>query len=121
MSNDCYFSTATGASNIEKHKMFPLCVRYFTHSGGLENKLFDFYESANDTASSMHECIVNILNENCFNLDKISGYTAYKTNMNNGKHNSVFKLLHDSQKKNITIKLLCLHSSQYHEASKRLS
>jgi hypothetical protein len=64
-----FLSFSPDASNKGNNRLFPLCVRYFTVKGGTGNKLLDFYESANETAHPIHDCVCRVMKENC----RISG------------------------------------------------
>ncbi|GBP91144.1 hypothetical protein EVAR_24096_1 [Eumeta japonica] len=56
-----YFCLQTDASNKKKNiKLFPLVVQYFTVEKGIQNKLLDFYENANESADGMFAAIKNL-------------------------------------------------------------
>ena len=41
--------------------MFPVCVRYFSVSDGVQSKLLDFYEDSDETANGIHQALMTCL------------------------------------------------------------
>ncbi len=41
--------------------MFPVCVRYFSVSDGVQCKLLDFYEDCDETADGIRQALMNCL------------------------------------------------------------
>jgi hypothetical protein len=56
-----FFSIATDVSNHKHRKIFPLVVRYFDPLSGVENRLLDFIEQADETANVIHNWIKSSL------------------------------------------------------------
>lgn len=88
-----FFSLATDASNRGNRKLFPICVRYFDPSKGIENKILNFVEKADEIANSISSLLLESLKELHLNQKHISAFSADNANVNFGKHHSVFKLL----------------------------
>uniref|UniRef100_H3A0B7 DUF4371 domain-containing protein n=1 Tax=Latimeria chalumnae TaxID=7897 RepID=H3A0B7_LATCH len=88
-----YFSVATDASNKGNRKMFPMCLRYFTISDGVQCKLLDFYEDSDESASGIHRAVKNYLEKHQLSINCITAYSADNALVNYGKHNSVYQLL----------------------------
>lgn len=88
-----FFSVATDASNKGNRKMFPICIRYFEPSKGVENKLLNFVERADETSISICNMIVENLDYHSLSLDQVSAYSADNANVNFGIRHSVFQML----------------------------
>ncbi|KAK0135426.1 hypothetical protein N1851_028718 [Merluccius polli] len=88
-----YFSIASDASNKGNRKMFPVCVRYFSVSDGVQSKLLDFYEDSDETANGIHQALMTCLEKYELDIRNITAYSADNANVNYGKHHSVYKLL----------------------------
>lgn len=58
-----HFSAATYASNERNRKMFPVCMRYFSVSDGVQCKLLDFYEDSDETANGIHQALMKCLDK----------------------------------------------------------
>uniref|UniRef100_A0A8C6LFC2 Uncharacterized protein n=1 Tax=Nothobranchius furzeri TaxID=105023 RepID=A0A8C6LFC2_NOTFU len=87
-----YFSVSTDASNKGNRKMFPVCVRYFSASEGVQCKLLDFYEDCDETANGIHQALMNSLKKSDLDIGHISAYSTDNANVNFGKHHSVYSL-----------------------------
>ena len=88
-----YFSVATDASNKGNRKMFPVCLRYFNQDDGVQSKLLDFYEDSDESASGIHNAIIECLTKYELKTACITSYAADNANVNYGKHHSVYQLL----------------------------
>lgn len=88
-----FYSVATDASNKGNRKMFPVCVRYFSVSDGVQCKLLDFYEDNDETANGIHRALMNCLKMYELDIKHITAYAADNANVNFGKHHSVYQLL----------------------------
>ncbi|KAM3620103.1 uncharacterized protein V6R79_018367 [Siganus canaliculatus] len=88
-----YFSVATDASNKGNRKMFPVCVRYFSASEGVQCKLLDFYEDSDETANGIHQALLNCLEKHKLDIKNVTAYAADNPYVNFGRHHSVYQLL----------------------------
>ncbi|XP_078257165.1 uncharacterized protein LOC144594484 [Rhinoraja longicauda] len=88
-----FFSVATDASNKGDRKMFPVCVRYFSASDGVQCKLLDFYEDSDETANGIHQALMCCLEKYELDIRHVTAYAADNANVNFGKHHSVYQLL----------------------------
>ncbi|CAH0558668.1 unnamed protein product [Brassicogethes aeneus] len=96
--NKCFFSVQTDASNIKNRKFFPLSIQYFTKDVGIQNKILDFIESADETAQGMFDMIAKSLSNLGVDLKYCSCFSADNTNANFGQNKSLFKKLKDVNK-----------------------
>ncbi|KAJ8882701.1 hypothetical protein PR048_014513, partial [Dryococelus australis] len=64
-----FFSLATDASNYKN-----LVVRYFDSCEGIQNKLLDFIEQSDETASSIYKLLKQSVEQNGLNLRNASSY-----------------------------------------------
>lgn len=85
-----FFSIQLDASNHKNRKMFPLCVQYFTVKDGIQNKIIDFYENSDETATGMFQAIISSIQNLGLSIDQVSAFSADNTNANFGKNHSVF-------------------------------
>lgn len=86
------YSIACDASNHGNKKMFPCVIRYFTVEKDIQNKIIEFYEDANETASAISEKIIEILTKSGLSAKNIVSFSADNASVNFGKHHSVYKL-----------------------------
>ena len=87
------FSLATDASNRSNRKMFPVCIRYFDPLKGVQNKLLDFVESAEETSMAITGLVLQSLEKHNLDVNYVSSYCADNANVNYGKTHSVYQLL----------------------------
>lgn len=85
-----YFCLQTDASNKKNIKLFPLVVQYFTVEKGIQNKLLDFYENANESADGMFAAIKKSMDMYNIPFNRVSGLSADNTNSNFGVHHSLY-------------------------------
>lgn len=85
-----FFSIQLDASNHKNRKMFPLCVQYFTLKDGIQNKIIDFYEDSNETATGMFQAIMSSIQNLGLSINQVSAFSTDNTNANFGKNHSVF-------------------------------
>ncbi|XP_047999563.1 uncharacterized protein LOC125236694 [Leguminivora glycinivorella] len=89
-SPDIFYCVQTDASNKKNIKLFPLVVQYFDSENGVQNKLIDFYENANESADGMFQAINNSLTDHNLTFDRVSGLSGDNINANFGIHHSLF-------------------------------
>lgn len=70
--------------------MFPLSAMYFSKTDGIQNKILDFFESADESGAGMFKSINNSLKMLNLSYEKISGFGADNTNSNYGEKNSLY-------------------------------
>ena len=90
-----FFSIATDASNHKNRKMFPVVVRYFDPLVGIQNKILDFIEQADESATGIYNLLKCSIQNNGLSLENVSSFCADNANVNYGKHHSVMKLLNN--------------------------
>ncbi|PNF17541.1 hypothetical protein B7P43_G15823 [Cryptotermes secundus] len=88
-----FFSLATNASNRSNRKMFPVCIRYFDPLKGVQNKLLDFVESAEETSMAITGLVLQSLEKHNLDVNTVSSYCADTANANYGKTHSLYQLL----------------------------
>lgn len=116
------FSNSIDASNKGNKKFFPLAVRYFHKEKGLQHKIIDFYEDADETSEAITKIKLSI-EKNDLDIKNVVAYGADNASVNYGKNNSVYQNLKSSVNNNL-IKGNChchiLHNAGRH-AIKALS
>lgn len=108
-----FVSILVDASNHKYMKLFPVIVRYFSSTFGIQNKIFEFANLPGKTAEIIHAHIVKVLNENALS-DKIISFSADNTNTNFGGmlrkgKNNVFLKLKQTLNRNILGMGCCVH------------
>ncbi|XP_068098211.1 zinc finger protein 862-like [Hyperolius riggenbachi] len=88
-----YFALATDASNKGNRKCFPLAVRYFTKTSGLCDRLLDFYEDPDESATGISNHLIQALQALDLSVSNVIAYTADNASVNYGKTCSVYKKL----------------------------
>ena len=62
-----YFGVATDGSNHNEIKLFSIIIQYFDwRKGGLQSKLIEFTNKANETADTIATCVKDTLEKGCF-------------------------------------------------------
>jgi hypothetical protein len=88
-----YFSLSFDGSNKGNIKMFPFVVNYFTIQAGIQRSVLDIleqpYESAQDIADVLH----GMLKKYEIDIEKLTSIGADNTNVNFGRHHSVYSLI----------------------------
>lgn len=75
-----FFCLQTDASNKKNIKLLPLVVQYFSVQNGIQNKLLDFYENANESADGMFTAIKSSMHLHKIPFNRVSGLSADNTN-----------------------------------------
>jgi len=116
------YSIACDASNRGNKKMFPCVIRYFTVEKGIQNKIIEFYEDANETAIAISQKIIEILIKAGLPAKNMISFSADNASINFGKHHSVYKLLKDEHNPNlIAANCLChVLNNSIRQANKKL-
>lgn len=83
----CYKLTHQIKKNI---KLFPLVVQYFSLEKGIQNKLLDFYENADESADGMFTAIKTSMDTFKIPFNQVSGLSADNTNANFGARHSLY-------------------------------
>lgn len=76
--------------------MFPICIRFWTAEKGIENKLLDFYEDANETSDGISNQIISRLEKYGLQVRNVTAYSADNASVNFGIHHSVYQSLKTS-------------------------
>jgi hypothetical protein len=76
------FSLATDASNRSNRKMFPVCMRYFDPLKGVQNKLLDFVESAEETSMAITGLVLQNLEKHNLDVNYVHSYGADNASVN---------------------------------------
>lgn len=58
-----YFSVATDTSNKDNRKMYPICVQYFSFTGGRQTKRLDFFEEPFETPEAIRKSLTSTLSK----------------------------------------------------------
>lgn len=116
------YSIACDASNHGDKKMFPLIIRYFTLEKGIQNKIIEFYEDANETAIAISQKITEILIKSGLSTKNMISFLADNASVNFGKHHSVYKLLKEKHNSSlIAANCLChVLNNSIRQANKKL-
>lgn len=85
-----FFSLATDASNKGSRKFFPVVLFYFHPDSGLQNKVLDFFEEADETSNSIYHSLKDTLNKLGLSVNRIIAFSGDNAAVNFGKKNSVF-------------------------------
>lgn len=114
--NLCKFSVATDASNKGNRKFFPLAVRFFSATNGINDRLLDFYEEPDESSESVCKHLVDVLSGLNLDLKNMIAYTADNASVNYGKNCSVYRRLKDLQPSLIKANCNChvLHNTARH-------
>jgi hypothetical protein len=65
-------SLATDASSRINRKMFPVCIRYFDPLKGVQNRLLDFVESAEETSMAITGVVLLSLEKHNLDVNYVS-------------------------------------------------
>ena len=93
MKTSLFFSIATDASNKVNRKIFPVCIQYFDPCKGIEHKLLNFIEQAEESADCIYKLLSENLKSHSLYIKNVSAYSADNANVNFGKRHSVYELL----------------------------
>ncbi|KAK5647840.1 hypothetical protein RI129_002732 [Pyrocoelia pectoralis] len=77
--DNVFYCLQTDASNKKKYKI-----------NGIQQKLLDFYENANESANGMFSAIKNSLESYQLSFSQLSGLSADNTNVNFGHNHSLY-------------------------------
>lgn len=88
--HDLSFAIMTDASNKGNIKTFPLIIRYFQKSKGIQTSLLAFFSLESEKALDIAAALKQKLESSNLSLNNISCYCADNASVNFGKNNSVF-------------------------------
>ena len=77
--HDVTFAVATNAFNHGNRKMFPVAVQYFHCKKGVQNKIIDFYEDADETVETVSQKLVDVIANHGLQIQNVSAYTVRTT------------------------------------------
>lgn len=84
------FSVATNTSNKVNRKMYPICVQYFSLTGGRQTNLLDSFEEPYETAETICKPVTSTLSKHELSMSSVSAFSADNTKANFGKHKSAY-------------------------------
>jgi hypothetical protein len=83
-----FFGIQIDASNVKNRIFFPITVQYFDTAKGILNKIINFIENPDETATGMFKSIEKTLLNLSF--EKVSCLSADNCNANFGRNHSFF-------------------------------
>lgn len=106
-SNNLPYSVATDASNKGNIKMFPLVLRNFLKTEGTKTKLLSFYECAEEKSVTIANSMIEKLKPTGINVNQIIAFGADNSNVNFGRHQSVYTELKKTNSNILGMGCLC--------------
>jgi hypothetical protein len=85
-----FFCIQIDASNVKNRKFFPITVQYFDTAKGILNKIINFIENPDETATGMFKSIEKTLLNLNLSFENVSCLSADNCNANFGRNHSLF-------------------------------
>lgn len=103
LSNDHYFSISTDASNKGHIKTFPIILRYFDASKGIQSSLLSFYSLEAEDSVTISNSLIDQLGKYDLSIKNVTAYGADNASVNFGKNKSVYTALKTHNKNIIPV------------------
>jgi hypothetical protein len=89
-----FYSLSFDGSNKGNIKMFPFIINYFTVQSGIVRSVLEVVEQPRESAESVVATLRDVLKKHNLDIQKLTSIGADNTNINYGRHHSVFSIIH---------------------------
>ncbi len=73
--------------------MFPFVINYFTVESGIVRSILEVVEQPREAAEDIVDTLRDVLKKNNLDIQKLTSIGADNTNINYGRHHSVFSII----------------------------
>jgi hypothetical protein len=88
-----YYSMSFDGSSKTNIKMFPFVINYFTIESGITRAVLEVLEQPRESAEHIVSTLRDVLTKNNIDIIKMTSIGADNTNINFGRHHSVFTII----------------------------
>lgn len=93
LSNNHPFAICTDLRYLDDSGTFPLILRYFKNTNGVQNKLLTFVKSTSDSPQDVYDSIINELNSIGLSVTNATAFVSNNSKLSYGNSKSVYSEL----------------------------